>query len=331
MKTYVKRLASVIMTAAFAVSMMCTTASAKVVETGFKKPADESLLVAYPDGEKQPTLSFDTKDCLNYVAVTEDGINEAAMKIERQTKVRYQGGCLKLSVDNKTVRSGDAGDTTLPNVYDLQMGIELKAEDFGLENFDGCIISMMVKFHPDVVPSLYNSELGLYSYDANEGRTGQRSVQYSEIEAKGFRNAMLTILEPEDPNAVKSDSSKKDDEPPRGDTTTFIVSIPLIAAYAGDAIYFDNLIIQTPLKDADGNSLYVKNLDGYNASASVDNTENIVEVGDTVQADSVVTESVPDEAGEGGKSVILIIIIVAAVVVLGIGVVIFIKMRNRYY
>lgn len=333
MKKYAKRIASLLATAVFASSLLCSTAFADDKKTGFKKPEDDSILVAYPDGKKEPTLSFDTKDFMNYVTITEDGTNEAGITVERQTKVRYQGGCMVMKADNKTERAGNPadpndlnntdpdfevpGENGLPYVYNYQMGIQLDAEKFGLENFDGCTISMMVKFHPDAAVALNNSSMSLHASDAEGVRTGERTVAFSEIEAKGFRNGILVILEPE--------------SGARGDTTSFTITLPFIAAYKGDVVYIDNLTIQTPLTDADGNKLFVKNVDGYNASASIDNTDTAIQVGENITVDSVVLESVPDEAGEGGKGVIVVIIIVAVVLVIGIGVFIFIKMKNRFY
>lgn len=318
---FVKKLISFLLASAFAVSMLTATASAEAYTGGFVKPEDESILVAYPDGEKEPTLSFDRDSCLKYITVSEDGVNEAGMWVTNQSAVRYQGGCLKIAVNNKKQRGNvEGGD--LPYVYEYGMGIQLNAADFGLENFDGCVISMMVKFHPDALTALDNSAATITASEVvaegEEGYiTGSRTITYSELEAKGFRNAILTIMEPK--------------EGEYGDTTSFSINLPLTGVYSGDVFYIDNLTIKTPLKDADGNDLYVKNVDGYNASASVDNTENIVQAGDTVTADSVVLESVAEEAGEGGKGMIIAIVIIAVVVIVGIGVFILIKMKNRYY
>lgn len=318
---FVKKLISFLLASAFAVSMLTATASAEAYTGGFVKPEDESILVAYPDGEKEPTLSFDRDSCLKYITVSEDGVNEAGMWVTNQSTVRYQGGCLKIAVDNKKQRGNvEGGD--LPYVYEYGMGIQLNAADFGLENFDGCVISMMVKFHPDALTILDNSAATITASEVvaegEEGYiTGSRTITYSELEAKGFRNAILTIMEPK--------------EGEYGDTISFSINLPITGVYTGDAFYIDNLTIKTPLKDADGNDLYVKNVDGYNASASVDNTENIVQAGDTVTADSVVLESVAEEAGEGGKGMIIAIVIIAVVVIVGIGVFILIKMKNRYY
>ena len=312
---FVKKLISFLLASAFAVSMLTATASAEAYTGGFVKPEDESILVAYPDGEKEPTLSFDRDSCLKYITVSEDGVNEAGMWVTNQSAVRYQGGCLKIAVNNEKQRGNvEGGD--LPYVYEYGMGIQLNAADFGLENFDGCVISMMVKFHPDALAALDNSAATITASEVvaegEEGYiTGSRTITYSELEAKGFRNAILTIMEPK--------------EGEYGDTTSFSINLPLTGVYSGDVFYIDNLTIKTPLKDADGNDLYVKNVDGYNASASVDNTENIVQAGDTVTADSVVLESVAEEAGEGGKGMII------AIVIVGIGVFILIKMKNRYY
>ncbi|MBQ4096420.1 MAG: hypothetical protein IJC65_08385 [Oscillospiraceae bacterium] len=316
-----KKLISFLLASAFAVSMLTATASAEAYTGGFVKPEDESILVAYPDGEKEPTLSFDRDSCLKYITVSEDGVNEAGMWVTNQSAVRYQGGCLKIAVNNEKQRGNvEGGD--LPYVYEYGMGIQLNAADFGLENFDGCVISMMVKFHPDALAALDNSAATITASEVvaegEEGYiTGSRTITYSELEAKGFRNAILTIMEPK--------------EGEYGDTTSFSINLPLTGVYSGDVFYIDNLTIKTPLKDADGNDLYVKNVDGYNASASVDNTENIVQAGDTVTADSVVLESVAEEAGEGGKGMIIAIVIIAVVVIVGIGVFILIKMKNRYY
>ena len=318
---FVKKLISFLLASAFAVSMLTATASAEAYTGGFVKPEDESILVAYPDGEKEPTLSFDRDSCLKYITVSEDGVNEAGMWVTNQSAVRYQGGCLKIAVNNEKQRGNvEGGD--LPYVYEYGMGIQLNAADFGLENFDGCVISMMVKFHPDALAALDNSAATITASEVvaegEEGYiTGSRTITYSELEAKGFRNAILTIMEPK--------------EGEYGDTTSFSINLPLTGVYSGDVFYIDNLTIKTPLKDADGNDLYVKNVDGYNASASVDNTENIVQAGDTVTADSVVLESVAEEAGEGGKGMIIAIVIIAVVVIVGIGVFILIKMKNRYY
>ncbi len=347
MKKYAKRIASLLATAVFASSLLCSTAFAEDKETGFKKPEDDSILVAYPDGKKEPTLSFDTKDFMNYVTITEDGTNEAGITVERQTKVRYQGGCMVVRADNKTERAGNPadpndlnntdpdyeipGENGLPYVYNYQMGIQLDAEKFGLENFDGCTISMMVKFHPDAAVALNNSSMSLHASDTEGVRTGERSVEFSEIEAKGFRNGILIILEPSSILDTEDSSKAEDEKVVRGDTASFTITFPFIAAYKGDVAYIDNLTIQTPLTDADGNKLYVKNVDGYNASASIDNTDTAIQVGENITVDSVVLESVPDEAGEGGKGVIVVIVIVAVVLVIGIGVFIFIKMKNRFY
>lgn len=318
---FVKKLISFLLASAFAVSMLTATASAEAYTGGFVKPEDESILVAYPDGEKEPTLSFDRDSCLKYITVSEDGVNEAGMWVTNQSAVRYQGGCLKIAVNNEKQRGNvEGGD--LPYVYEYGMGIQLNAADFGLENFDGCVISMMVKFHPDALAALDNSAATITASEVvaegEEGYiTGSRTITYSELEAKGFRNAILTIMEPK--------------EGEYGDTTSFSINLPLTGVYSGDVFYIDNLTIKTPLKDADGNDLYVKNVDGYNASASVDNTENIIQAGDTVTADSVVLESVAEEAGEGGKGMIIAIVIIAVVVIIGIGVFILIKMKNRYY
>lgn len=301
--------------------MLTATASAEAYTGGFVKPEDESILVAYPDGEKEPTLSFDRDSCLKYITVSEDGVNEAGMWVTNQSAVRYQGGCLKIAVNNKKQRGNvEGGD--LPYVYDYGMGIQLNAADFGLENFDGCVISMMVKFHPDALAALDNSAATITASEVvaegEEGYiTGSRTITYSELEAKGFRNAILTIMEPK--------------EGEYGDTTSFSINLPLTGVYSGDVFYIDNLTIKTPLKDAKGNDLYVKNVDGYNANAFIDNTENIVQAGDAVTADSVVLESVAEEAGEGGKGMIIAIVIIAVVVIVGIGVFILIKMKNRYY
>lgn len=321
-----KKIISFVLAMAFATTMAAPMAMAEG-ETTFVKPEDETMLVAYPDGNKEPTLSFDKKDCLDYISVSEDGVNEAGMTISTQTKVRYQGGCLEVKVANDKVRGTVETDENY--VYDLSMGLQIKAEDFGLENFNGCTITMMVKFHPSITRDLTaegalgilnNNEININAADMEntEGDVNSsRTVQYSALEAKGFRDGILTVLEP--------DGDK------RGNSNVININFPLIDAYTGTALYIDNLTIKTPLKDADGNDLYIKNVDGYNASASVDNTENIIEVGNTVQADSVASESIAEEAGEGGKGTIIIIGVVAAVVVIGICVFIFIKLKNRYY
>lgn len=285
--------------------------------------ADESMLT----DEDVPAVSFDTSDWEKYVHVTADG-ESMGVKIKQDVDTYFQGASLKVSCDSDGIKdkfyncangARDAeGNLLFPKASEegaefVNPGIELRAEDFGLSCFDGCLITFTYRMGIDTENKLMENSVYVYAADSDYERVTDISTKltYNVIDndnVSQYRKLMLSVGQ-------------------EVSATRIIFETPILKKLDSDIVYLDNIGIMTSLKDGDKN-LYVKNLDGYNKNAKPQEIINEIQI--KVKGKDV---SVPDTPKEdkGGFSPIIIVIVILGAGLIALVVTVIIKQKNKFY
>lgn len=265
----------------------------------FVKPSDDILT----SDDAIPTLSFDHDAWKQFVKVTSDGQVHANLVLKQEKTYRYQGGTLKIEADMAKAIEGDAATST-------DIGIHLDAKDFGLENFDGCTISMVAKFVPEAVEKFSSANFLIYGADSDGDPMTETDIISKDPKKNGFvKDVTWTV-----PNNSKS--------------AMIVIEFPLVQPYTGEVFLIDNMYIKTPLKDKAGKDLYVKNVDGFNQNAKV-NEDALAE--NNVNTNNVSSVVEDDSSNDGKLNPITLVVIACVVVAAGLMVFIGIKAKNRFY
>lgn len=321
-----KRVLCAFSAAAIAASMSVSAfADASEEKEVIEFKADESMLTS---DDSAPTISFDTSDWEKYVHLSPDA-ELIGLKIKQDADTYYQGASLKVFSDSAgytekpynyadTLRDADNNlihpDYNENTVY-VTPGVELRAEDFGLTCFDGCLITYNYRIGTDVQNKLMDNSVYVFPVDGEY--THQLSMpiklQYNDSDSDNvsqYRSQMVNV-----PGNVSA--------------TRIVFEIPITAKMDADIFYLDNISIQTPLEDSDGNTLYVKNLDNYNANAKPRATIEGIKI--KKQGNNI---SQTDSTSKESKSSFNPVIIVVGVLIAGVialVVVMIIKHKNKYY
>lgn len=316
--------AAVVSAGTFMISAVSAESSEEKVIIPFE--ADDSLLFT---NDSIPAVSFDTSDWEKYVHITPDG-EAMGIKMKQDTTTFYQGASLKVYSDSEgvkdkyynyaeSVRDAD-GNLLYPEASNedtefFTPGIELRAEDFGLSCFDGCLITFTYRMGVDTENKLLENSVYAFPVDSEYSHLLNipSKLTYNVLEndnVSQYRKLMIPV-------------------PAEVGATRIVFETPITQKISSDIFYIDNIGIGTPLKEGDVD-LYVKNLDGYNSNAKpqeIINSVKIKEKGNDVSLD----ESAGDKEKDSGFSPVVIVIVVLAAAVIGVVIVVVIKHKNKFY
>lgn len=261
---------------------------------------------------EEPALSFDAKGFEEYIHLTRDA-KKAGIEFSQEKDVAYQGKSLCISAsaavegyfplsgavkdsDNSAVYP-DAPEQEEVDKYSI-VGISLKAEDFGLPNFDGCFISFAYRFTDNAKAALMNSSVYVYGAD-------DKGMRLSE------RFTTLTFDDVLNDNVNKFNPMGTYSLPAELGASQVIFDIPVMKSVKGAVLYLDNISIQLP--DSAGDLPYVKNIDGYNVNAQKRDGSDEIKVKKQKTDLGTTTESVETDnrtITPGGIAVIVIVSII---------------------
>ncbi len=282
---------------------------------------DEAMLT---DDTSAPTLSFDLTDWSRTIHMTTD-----ASIIDLQTKTvsdyAYQGKSLKLSGRaDKDIEDlcqfswlirDDNNELVYPESenedYDfLTMGIELHANEFGMNYFDGSMVTFNYRLNPDIEGLLMGDSCFVYACDADYKKldSTELRLQYNDTDANNTTQYAKGVM-----SIAQEIGAEK-----------LVVVVPLIKKTKEiDILYIDNFTVTTQT------GKQVANLDGYNANAK---PQEIVQGLKVKKKDNTVSLDENKEEKTSAKVVIMYIgfgILGVAVIV---GIIIIIKRaKNRFY
>lgn len=288
--------------------------------------ADEEML---SDDDSSPAVSFDTSDWEKYVHVSPDG-EAMGIKIKQDTDTYYQGASLKIYSDSEGMKDKDKyygcadgardadGNLLYPKASEedavfFNPGVELRAEDFGLSCFDGCMITFTYRMGTDTEDKLMENSVYVYAVDGDYERVSDMATKltYNVVDndnVSQYRKLMLSIAQ-------------------ESGATRIIFETPVLKKIDSDILYLDNIGIMTSLKDGDKN-LYVKNLDGFNKNAKPQEIINEIQIKEKGKEISV-----PDSPKEEKSSFnpIIIVIVILGGGIVALVVVLVMKHRNKFY
>ena len=323
-----KRIICAVVAASACLSCMSVSVGAESEEEKeiIEFKADNEMLST---DDSVPTISFDTSDWEKYVHLTSDG-EKMRIKMSQDTDTFYQGASLKVYSDCEGIEAGkyynygesvrdSEGNLVNPEASNedaefITPGIELRAEDFGLSCFDGCLISFTYGMGTDTENKLM--ENSVYAFPANEeyGHLANNPIKltYDTVvndNVSQYRKQMVTV-------------------PDKSSATKIIFQTPILHKVTSDIFYIDNITIATPLSD-NGADLYVKNLDGYNENAKPQEIIESVKIQQKGKTLSEADSSTSEAEGHFNPTIVIIIVLVAALVV--IIAVVLVKHKNKFY
>ncbi|WP_124098299.1 hypothetical protein [Ruminococcus sp. Marseille-P6503] len=288
--------------------------------------ADTEML---SDDASAPTISFDTSDWEKYVHLTADG-EAMGIKMSQDTDTFYQGASLKVYSDCEGIEAGryynygnsvrdDDGNLLYPEASAedtafVTPGIELRAEDFGLSCFDGCMVTFLYRMGTDTENKLMESSVYAFPADEEYNHLANNPVKltYDTVlndNVSQYRKLMVTVA---------ADAS----------ATKIVFQTPVMQKVTSDIFYIDNITVVTPLED-NGADLYVKNLDGYNENAK---PQEIIESVKIQQQGKTLSQAESrDEESEGSFNPMIIVIAVLAAALVAIVILVVIKHKNKFY
>ena len=319
-----KKLLCAACAAVTAVSCLAFSAAAEDAEKKtipFK--CDKSLTTEDPSA---PTLSFDGDDWSKYVHTTADaekngltvtldkstfyqGFSLKAVCSSSQNTALYKNAALVSNEDNEPVYP----DASKEDAVFISPGIELRAEDFGLSCFDGCFVSFRYKIGNDCQGKLMGDSV--YAYGTDETYDPAVSVLTMKYDTV-LNNNVTQYL----PQALSI--------PAEAAVTRLIFEIPLLENTDCDILCLDNISIQLP-DSGDTKGLYIKNLDGYNAKATPQ--ETITEIQIKEKKESTAEIGSTPEKQENSHGFIVVVIIIVAVAAGAVGGFFFIRKKKKYY
>lgn len=252
-----------------------------------------------------PTLAFDSDDWSGYISVT-DNTDSGAYSLKKEADVVYQGAAIKLAADlKKGIDYSTDSETT--------MGVALNAESFGLKNFDGYTLNFFARFNTNIENMLFEDSVYVFGTDSEDNMTSKtiKSIKFNNSSnVNGYEKQFVSI-------------------PLNSNTTKIIIKVPLSQAYTGDVMYFDNLTLISPDKDASDNAYQVKSLDTYNSNAKVTNTGDVIK--QNVKGNTLSVAESTSESSSGKFNPMIIVIIVLVLALAGVVVFVVIKHKNKYY
>ena len=262
-----------------------------------------------------PTVSFDGDDWNKYVHLTKDA-SRIGLKISIDKTTFYQGFSLKASASGAQnselyMNAGMVRDSDNKLVYPaaeeegakfLSPGVELRCEDFGLSCFDGCFITFYYKIGTDAKDKLMGDSIYVFSTDSDytAATSSVVSLTYDVLmnnNVSQYRTQSVTV-------------------PANSSSTRIVFETPVLTQMDSDVLCLDNITIMLPTQE-DGKDLYIKNLDGYNASAKPQETIEALQVEE--KKTSTVEIADTPEKQEGGKGFVVVIVIIVAVIAGGVG------------
>lgn len=290
---------------------------------------DESKTTIKSD---EPTLSFDMSDWSKFVKTTKDA-NKINMKLKQEKSNSYQGGTLVISggtnsnITEFPTFAGRVMDSDANLVYPkaaeedakhITMGAELDAKDFGMNYFDGCLITFVYRIDQSVNGKLMDNSVYVFPTDND----------YSVLDSKELK---ITYNDSDNNNVTQYARGVIQVSENVG-ATKLIFETPLIKVCKDtDIMFIDNVQVTTPLWE-DGKEVYVGNVDGYNSNAEPQEIVAGLQIDNNATADES-TVSSADKQDNVSKTNI-IIFIGAGVLVVGIVIFVLIMVRrhkNRFY
>ncbi len=320
----IKRLIS--SSAAIALAASCMTVSAFAEAAEKKEIPFEYEKTMTTTESSAPAISFDGDDWTKYVHTTSDA-SAIGLKISIDKTTYYQGFSLKATSsggqtekfftnastvrdsDNNMVYPGsDSADATF-----ICPGVELKCEDFGLSCFDGCFITFYYRIGSDAEGKLMGDSI--YAFATDDVHSGV----FSSLLTLKYDKLMSNNVTQYRPESIAV--------PPNSASTRIVFETAVTEALSSDIFCLDNISIKLPVKDGD-NDLYIKPLDGYNASATPQTTIEEIQVKE--KKESTVEIGSTPEKQEGGNGFIVVIVLIAVAAAGGVIVFFFIKKKRRY-
>lgn len=290
--------------------------------------ADQTMLTTEND---KPTMSFDMTDWSNFTHLTADA-SLANLEAKQEKNYAYQGGSLRISgsldsdIENKVCTSAylirnDDGTLAYPECEDenaefITMGVQLNASEFGMNYFDGCMVTFEYRINQEVQGKLVGDSVFILPYDDEYGRTG---------------NSLQLKINDSDANNVTQYAKGVMTVPEGSGTTSLIVEVPLVkACEKTDIFYMDNLTVVTPLQ-SNGVDLRVANLDQYNENAKA---QEVVQGLEVKAKENTLSSDASSEASTSMNTSSIFMIIGGAV--LAVAIVVFIlfmikKHKNKFY
>lgn len=311
--------------AAAAVMSLCSAVSVFAEEEERKIDAyweNESMLT---DDTSAPTLSFDLTDWKNSIHMTKDAslIN---LEAKSETKYAYQGQSMKLTASTAKeitdlqqfawlMRDSD-NNLIYPEADNedadyLTLGVELHAGEFGMNYFDGSMITFNYRLNPDIKGLLMGDSCFVYACDDDYKKldSTELRLEYNDTDANNttqYAKGVMSIAE--DIGATK-----------------LVIDVPLQkVTETVDILYLDNFTVTTRT------GKQVANLDGYNQNAK---PQEVVQGLKVKKKDNTVSLSEKTE-GEGTSTKMTIVYIGIGVLAVGIVVLIVLlirKAKNKFY
>ncbi len=316
--------------AAAAVMSVCA------VMPAYADAEEERVIDPYTENEEMltedtdaPTISFDLSDWSKYLTVTDEGSSLISMKLDNDNKTAYQGQSLKVSVASDSDVEGlhqyswEARDADGNYIYPetqgdgaddldyITTGFVLKASDFGLNYFDGGMLTFKYRINPDADGLLMDNSCFVfpcYGDDYNRVESRQLKLEYNNTDSNNttmFANGVMSVSD-----GVGADK--------------IVFTVPLVKKTDKiDVLYLDNIVFTTQ------SGKQVINLDGYNENAKEQKGDLAIEV---QKKDNTISIADSGKSKTEGTNVVIIVgaVILGLAVVAGI-VFLVIKLKNRFY
>lgn len=282
---------------------------------------DESKLT---DDTSAPTLSFDLTDWKTTIHLTKDA-SLASLEAKQETDTAYQGQSLKLTVSSaKDITDlqqfswlirDENNELVYPESENedaefLTIGVELHANEFGMNYFDGSMITFYYRINPDAKDLLMGDSCFVYACDDDYNKLDSTEfrMQYNDTDNNNTTQYAKGIM------SVATDIG----------ASKLVIDVPLQKATDKiDILYLDNFTVTTR------SDKQVANLDGYNANAK---PQEIVQGLKVKKKDNTVSLSDKSESDKSSGNVILYIGIGVVAVVVVVAIIIVIrKAKNRFY
>ena len=281
--------------------------------------------------KKQPALSFDGSDYKSYIHLTRDA-DKGGIAFAQDKDTAYQGVSLKVTADTKGVdgyftASGFVTDEnnnklypdapTEDDVINLNfVGIELRAADFGLSTFDGCLFNFAYRLSAEDEAALLGSTVWVYGANDDYVRKSdplQLKVNSTiDDNVNQYRNNALVSV-PEASNATK-----------------LIFDIPAKNALSGAALYLDNVLIELPDSAGVGDVKYVANVDGYNENAKVSEIVDEIKISKEKTDTAIADKEIVKEKDNTKKRIIILVSVIGGVVAVAVVAAVVLK-KNKFY
>ena len=288
---------------------------------------DESMLT---DDTSAPTLSFDMSKWDSIVTVNDAAKKYTNMTLSGDNKTAYQGQSLKVSVqadsdfkdglyqfaweakdaDGKALYPETQGEGADELEY-ITAGFELHASDFGLNYFDGGMLTFKYRFDPEAKGKLMDDSVFVSPFYDDYKRTDTKymKLQYNDTDSNNvnaYANGVMSI----------SDEVGVD---------KIVFTVPLVKKTDKiNVLYLDNIVFTTKTDKR------VINLDGFNENATEQKGDLAIEV---EKKDNVVsiTEETETTKSKAKNTVVIVGIVVLGIVVVGAIVFLILKSRKRFY